>query len=224
VGDVCLRAVTVRVLSAGASRGADREALHAFVAEVTDTDPALVRVDQRCAHCGATDHGRPEASVAGCSLSVSLARTPGVTVLAVGAGPLGVDVERPSRVAVAPLDVFTAGERQRAAAAVRATPSPNGAEDAAETVHLTACWAVKEAVLKRDGRGLRMDPGEVEAVLRPLGTHPSVGDHARFAGDEQPVTVLRLDEDLVLAVAAGGAVVQVQDHRPEGLGGPRRRR
>jgi hypothetical protein len=240
---VFLRGVTVRVLSAGTSRGADREALLAFVAEVTGTDRGLVRVDRRCPHCGAADHGRPVASVAGGRIGVSLARTPGVTVLAVGPDPLGVDLERPSRVAAAPLDVFTEGERTRATASVPVAPPagppvPAPAVDPV-AVHLAACWAVKEAVLKRDGRGLRVDPLAVEAVLRPpdvpwsAGDHgglsdgdpvPSVDDHARFAGVVHPVTVLRPDEDLVLAVAAGGAAVRVQDRRgPTGPGSPTRR-
>jgi hypothetical protein len=241
------RGVTVRVLPAGASRAADREALVAFVAEVTGSDPGLVRVDRRCPDCGAPDHGRPEASVAGVPVGAGLARTSGVTVLAVGPAPLGVDVERPSRVAAAPLDVFSVGERDRATGDVPVTPPPGqrvrpSAVDPV-SVHLTACWAVKEAVLKRDGRGLRVDPSAVEAVLRPLSTGrsvgdrgpgvgddgpgvgvpvPSAGDHARFAGADQAVVVLRVDEDLVLAVAAGGAAVRVQDHRVRaGLGGPR---
>lgn len=217
MGDPCLQAVSVRVLRPGASRDADREALRAFVAEVTDTHPALVRVVRRCPHCGAADHGRPSALVADRQVPVSLARTSGAVVLAVGPGPLGVDVERPSRVTAAALDVFTPGERARAEAEVL---------PAAGDAHRTACWAVKEAVLKRDGRGLRVDPVLVEAVLGPLrnggdgdggddrdhdGDHDH--DHARFAGDEQPVTVLLLDDDLVLAVAAGGVPVHVQDVR-----------
>lgn len=215
MGDPCLQAVSVRVLRPGASRDADQEALRAFVAEVTDTDPALVRVVRRCPHCGAADHGRPSALVADRQVPVSLARTSGAVVLAVGPGPLGVDVERPSRVTAAALDVFTPGERARAAAEVL---------PAAGDAHRTACWAVKEAVLKRDGRGLRVDPVLVEAVLGPLrnggdgdghrdGDSDGGHDHARFAGDEQPVTVLLLDDDVVLAVAAGGVPVHVQDVR-----------
>lgn len=240
---MCLRVVTVRLLSAGTSRGADREALHAFVAEVTDTDPGLVRVQRRCPHCGATDHGRPEASIAGHPVGVGLARTPGVTVLAVGPEPIGVDVERPSRVAAAPLDVFTDGERRRASAEVPVPPPAGGSASSPAVdpvaAHLAACWAVKEAVLKRDGRGLRVDPLAVEAVLRPpdarwsVGDHggpsdgdpvPSADDHARFAGVVHPVRVLRPDEDLVLAVVAGGVAVRVQDRRgPTGSGSPTRR-
>ncbi|GAA1492437.1 4'-phosphopantetheinyl transferase family protein [Curtobacterium herbarum] len=212
----------VRVLTGRGSRPADREALVAFVAEVTDTDPALVRVVRRCPHCGAADHGRPTALVDGRHLAVSLSRTTGVLALALGPttsgpGSIGVDVERPSRVAAAPLDVSTPGEQERAA------------RSGSVAVHRTACWAVKEAVLKRDGRGLRVDPSAVDAVLGPIAdaatgsgateTGPgttetqSAGHTARFDGVMQPVTVLRLDDDLVLAVAAGGSPVAVQDRR-----------
>ncbi|PYY35228.1 hypothetical protein DEJ16_08170 [Curtobacterium sp. MCJR17_055] len=204
MGESGLQTVSVRVAAAGASRTADREALVAFVAEVTRSDPALVSVQQRCPHCGAADHGRPGARVDGRPVGLGLARTSGIVVLAVGPASLGVDVERASRVTAAPLDAFTAGERHRAAA--------SGPECAG--VHLTSCWTVKEAVLKRDGRGLRVDPARVEAVLGRVGDGQV--DRARFDGMEQLVTVVVLDADLVVAVAAGGTPVRVEDLRGPG--------
>ena len=214
--------VVVRVLSGRGARAADREALVAVVADVTDTAATRVRVVRRCPHCGAADHGRPTAVADGHDLGVSLSRTTGVLALAVGPGPgmIGVDVERPSRVAAAELDAFTPGERERAA------------RSGAAAVHRTACWAVKEAVLKRDGRGLRVDPTAVDAVLDHGMLDHAMLDHldlhhatsvparhtARLDGLVHPVTVLRLDDDLVLAVAAGGVPVTVQDrrHRTDG--------
>lgn len=209
--------VVVRVLSGRGSRAADREALVAVVADVTDTAATRVRVVRRCPHCGAADHGRPAAVADGRELGVSLSRTTDVLALAVGPGPdvIGVDVERPSRVEAAELGAFTPGERERAAR--------SGSAD----VHRTACWAVKEAVLKRDGRGLRVDPTAVDAVLDHgmldhtlldhLDLHHGVSEPARHTacldGLVHPVTVLRLDDDLVLAVAAGGVPVTVQDRR-----------
>jgi hypothetical protein len=260
VGDARLRTVSVRVLPSGASRSADREALRAFVAEVTGTDNALVRVDRRCPHCGGADHGRPLARVDGLDVGVSLARTTSALALAVGPPAVGVDVERPSRVGAAALDAFTPAERRRAerADAVGGVlPGATGRRIDTVDDHLAACWTVKEAVLKRDGRGLRVDPLHVEAVLGPLrdltaddaeGDHelgqPDVGadrdrgqtdrgqtdhgqtdhgragDHARLDGADHPVVVVRLDADLVLAVAAGGLSVHVQDLRGPDLRGP----
>jgi hypothetical protein len=45
------------------------------------------------------------------------------------------------------------------------------------------------------------------------------GDHARFDGGEQPVTVVVLDADLVVAVAAGGVPLRIQDLRGPGSRG-----
>lgn len=182
--------VTVRIAARGPDDAADREALLAFTAHVTGADPAQVVVGRRCPHCRRTDHGRPWASVDGRPVGVGLARAPRALALAVGPDPLGIDLERVSRMTAAPLDdAFTPGEHRRAAG----DPSA-----------LTACWAVKEAVLKHDGRGLRVDPARVDV---DLGTGT-----ARLEGDLHPVVVRWLDDDLVLAVRTA-ATVRVDDHR-----------
>ncbi|MGN7221913.1 4'-phosphopantetheinyl transferase family protein [Curtobacterium flaccumfaciens] len=169
-----------------ADRADDREALVAAVASATGVEPVAVRAGRVCPHCGGTDHGRPWASVAGTAVGVSLARAPGVVALAVGPSALGVDVERVSRVAAAPLDAFTPDELR-------------GADG--DPALLAAAWAAKEAVLKRDGRGLRVDPLAVEVGVT-AGT-------AVFEGVGQPVTVLSPAPDVVLVVAAGGLSVEV---------------
>ncbi|MBT2503343.1 4'-phosphopantetheinyl transferase superfamily protein [Curtobacterium sp. ISL-83] len=171
----------------GAHPSVDREALVAAVATVAAVDTVAVRAGRVCQHCGATDHGRPWATVHGEPVGVSLSRAPGTVALAVGPGPLGVDVERVSRVAAAPLDVFTAGEVARAAG---------------DPAVLAACWAGKEAVLKRDGRGLRVDPASVDVDV--------LAAQATFEGSVQPLVILHPEPDLVLVVAAGGAAVSVQ--------------
>lgn len=182
--------VAVRVTASGVDVAADREALRAFVAAVTGAHPASTAVGRRCPHCRSTDHGRPWATVDGEQVGVSLARAPGVLALAVGADPVGVDLERRSRLVAAPLDdAFTPGELRR-----------SGGDPAA----LTACWAAKEAVLKRDGRGLRVDPATVDVDL--------ARGSATLDGTEHPVHVRWLDEDLVVAVTSAGPV-QVEDHR-----------
>ncbi|MCS5520617.1 4'-phosphopantetheinyl transferase family protein [Curtobacterium flaccumfaciens] len=169
-----------------ADRADDREALVAAVASATGVEPVAVRAGRVCPHCAGTDHGRPWASVAGTVVGVSLARAPGFVALAVGPSALGVDVERVSRVAAAPLDAFTPDELRRA----------DG-----DPALLAAAWAAKEAVLKRDGRGLRVDPLAVEVDVA-AGT-------ARFEGVGQPLTLLSPAPDVVLVVAAGGLSVKV---------------
>ncbi len=84
----------------------------------------------------------------------------------------------------APLDAFTCGEIDRAAGDVGV---------------LAACWAAKEAVLKRDGRGLRVDPRSVDVDVE-RGT-------VVLDGAAQAVVLVRPEHDLVVAVAAGGAPV-----------------
>ncbi|MEN0101526.1 MAG: 4'-phosphopantetheinyl transferase superfamily protein [Curtobacterium sp.] len=195
MGDPGLQTVSVRVSAPGVTRAADREALLAFVAEVTGADPTTVRGGRRCAHCGSTAHGRPWAVVDDRAantriVGVSLSRTDGAVALAVGPAALGVDVERVGRVAAARLDAFTAGERARSEG---------------DAALLAACWAGKEAVLKRDGRGMRVDPGAVDVDV-------TTGS-AVLEGVAQAVSVVRLEEDLVLAVAADGMPLELEDRR-----------
>ena len=175
--------VTVRHTADG------REALLAAVASAAGVDASAVRAGRVCPHCGSTAHGRPWATAAGTTFPLSTASTPGVVAVAVvvGAVPagteVGVDVERVCRVAAAPLDAFGAGE-------LAGLVDERGR---------TAAWTVKEAVLKRDGRGLRVDPASVLVDLD--------GPVATFEGATQHVVVVHLDADLVLAVAAGGLPV-----------------
>jgi len=190
MGERSLQAVTVRLAHQGRSRAADREALLASAAELTGADPASTAVGRRCAHCGSDAHGQPWATVHGVAVGVSLSRTPGVLALAVGPVGLGVDVERVSRVAAAPLDASTPGEHARYGA---------------DPVRLAACWAAKEAVLKRDGRGLRVDPAAVDVDL-DAGT-------AVLDGAVHRVRVLHLDDDLVLAVATDTERIVLDDQR-----------
>ncbi len=181
-----LQTVTVTLRAPDRDRATDREALVAAVASATGVRTGAVRAGRVCPHCSATDHGRPWAAVGDVPVGVSLSRAPGVVALAVGPSSLGVDVERVSRVTAAPLDAFTVRERARARG---------------DGARLAAMWAVKEAVLKRDGRGLRVDPCAVEVDLERA--------VAVFEGTEHPVTVLFPAADTVLAVAAGGITVTV---------------
>jgi hypothetical protein len=169
-----LPTVRVAVLRSG-GRDDDREALRAWASEVTS---APVTVERRCRECGATDHGRPSARTDGRAIGVGLARAGGLLVLAVGPLALGVDVERVSRVATGPLDAV-------------------GPEHGGDALVATRVWAAKEAVLKRDGRGLRVDPRDLRVRLD--------GRAARVSwrgGRGGRVRLADLDGDTVLAVAA----------------------
>ncbi|MET3450222.1 4'-phosphopantetheinyl transferase superfamily protein [Curtobacterium sp. 1544] len=186
-----LPSVVVTLAAPGATAADDREALLAAVASAAAVDVSAVRAGRVCAHCGATDHGRPWAAVDGSAVGVSLSRTTDLVALAVGPTDLGVDVERVSRVAAAPVEAFTAREAARACG---------------DTTELAVLWSVKEAVLKRDGRGLRVDPRSVEVDLDRM--------VAVLDGVEHPVTVLFPAPDTVLAVATGGVPVTVAGSAP----------
>ncbi|WP_242088169.1 4'-phosphopantetheinyl transferase superfamily protein [Curtobacterium sp. DN_7.5] len=184
MGESCLQSVVMTLRPAGADRAADREALLAAVASATGVDVAAVRAGRVCAHCGSIAHGRPWATVDGREVGVSMSRTTALTALAVAPDAVGVDVERVSRVAAASLDAFTPAELDRAVGDVGV---------------LAACWAAKEAVLKRDGRGLRVDPRAVDVDVDR--------GRATLDGRVQPVVLARPGPDVVVAVAAGGLPV-----------------
>jgi 4'-phosphopantetheinyl transferase len=134
--------------AAGAEAG--RALLRRLAAEQLGVAPGDVPLEQRCPDCGGP-HGRPV--IAGSDLRVSLARCAGgaVAVAAWGAD-IGVDVEEraqsPERLAAIR---EVAGEQGRAG---------------------IARWTAVEAVLKADGRGLRVDP----RLVRIDGDLATIGD------------------------------------------------
>lgn len=111
--------------------------LRELVAELAAVPADDVRIAARCPDCGG-EHGRPVvmAPDAATGVHVSLAHAGGVTVAAARAGgSVGVDAE-PST------------------AAGTASTAGTGAGDLRQ-------WTRIEAVLKADGRGLRVDPAAV---------------------------------------------------------------
>lgn len=142
---------------------AGRLALRQLLAAYLDVAPARLSANFRCPDCGVDEqnsHGRPDYLVDGkaAPLTVSFSRSHGWGVAALipaAKALLGVDVQRCQDtdfpgydgVALSPreelaLAQLTAVERQPWRARV---------------------WARKEALLKADGRGLRIDPRRTEA-------------------------------------------------------------
>ncbi len=151
---------------------AGRRLLRDLVAASAGVDTADVAVEARCAFCGGA-HGRPAVIAPGSAtrLHLGLAHTD-TTVVAVAAWDhaVGVDVERS--------DAAPARERDHAIATVAG----------ASGVDPLAHWTRVEAVLKADGRGLRVDPRTVHIDITDDGVE------ARVAGTDGTEAHYRLAE------------------------------
>jgi 4'-phosphopantetheinyl transferase len=165
---------------------AGRAELRALVAQLAGVDPAEVLIDARCPDCGGP-HGRPVVmgpdAARTIRVSLAYAGTAIVTAARVG-GAIGVDAERRDSAPTA-----TVGDRR---AAVRALVPPLP-DDVDPLLH----WTRIEAVLKADGRGLRVDPGTVTFTAeseRLLATVPG-GDRSYVVRDAP------LGSDLFVTVA-----------------------
>lgn len=115
---------------------AGRMVLRGLAGALTGTHPGAVELVAICPDCGGP-HGRP--AIPGSSLNLSLSHGAGVVVAAASwHSAVGIDVEtpEPSRQQLAAIEAV-AGE--------------------ASVEH----WTRVEAVLKADGRGLRVDPARV---------------------------------------------------------------
>ncbi|MFF1632447.1 4'-phosphopantetheinyl transferase family protein [Leifsonia sp. NPDC058248] len=136
------RGLTVRLASATHS---GRPLLRELVAELAGVDAGSVRIEARCPDCGGP-HGRPVvmAPDAARRIHVSLSHVGG-TVVAVASADrtVGVDAE--------PADALA--DRSRAAGIRNALGRTDGDP--------LLLWTAVEAVLKADGRGLRVDPRTV---------------------------------------------------------------
>lgn len=127
------------------------------------------RVGRRCARCDGDDHGAPRPLAAPVALSVAYA---GTTVVAAAAhareaASVGVDVERG--------DAETLLEGLAPLFAPHPPPDLRG-------------WTRLEAVLKADGRGLRVPPGDVRVTEIPGSVLPG-SLMARVAGRAEPIEV-----------------------------------
>lgn len=175
---------------AGRRYAASHAFLRRVLAGVLDADPASVRYDRSCEHCGHPTHGRPRLAVGPAGVEFSLSHSGAVTVVAVGPGPLGVDAEALTRRPVAPGVVrrmATAAERDRLPAA--GAPGRHRA--------VLQLWTAKEAVAKALGLGVTLPFASFE--VRP-------GMPVRVGADRAPLAVT--------PVAVAGAAVSVA--APEG--------
>jgi len=145
-----------------------RMLLRTLAAELTGVAAELIVITAVCPDCGA-EHGQP--MVAGSRLHVALTRCAAALVaVASWNGAVGVDAE--------PM----AGGEDRL-----------DAIDALTGIRSLQHWTAVEAVLKADGRGLRVDPRE---VLLEGGTGRIRHDDERYA-----VTTPDLDSSFAVAVA-----------------------
>ncbi len=170
--------IVVAVIRDTGDRAADQRMLAALAGELLPSaapaaTPVAFVVVHHCAHCGASDHGRPSlhsadgTAVAGVHLSLSRAAGR-VGLAATLAAPVGIDIESIDAVAAAGLDDVAFDATERASLDALAA---HGGESEARRMRASA-WAAKEAVLKTAGTGLRTDPREVALDLahpaRPL--------------------------------------------------------
>ncbi|UQX03502.1 4'-phosphopantetheinyl transferase superfamily protein [Streptomyces sp. RerS4] len=174
------------------SRAAARRAL----AGLFGLDPREIALGRRdCPGCGDGSHGPPKLVVPPARLALSLSRTAGCGVFAIGAGAsIGVDAEalRPVRTGATSDPDLTPAERDHLR---ELAPGPE--RDAA----FHRIWTRKEAVVKATGLGL----SGVELGL--LETHPARGGPVRITHTHRGRTTawtvedLRLFEDVAVALA-----------------------
>lgn len=152
---------------------AGRALLRSLVSELTGMPPAAIRISANCPDCGGA-HGRP--LVEDCALHLSLSRCPSAIVaVASWDGPIGVDVEQ--------------------------HPASRSAIEAIETLTGTADlrqWTRLEAVLKADGRGLRVDPAAVSILETASAVEGTIaGSDRRYL-----LTEPAIDDRLFVCVAS----------------------
>ena len=159
---------------------AGRAALRSAAARMGE--PAIV-IQARCPECGLS-HGRPTAAPGGASrrLYLGLTHCDGVAIAVASRRPVGIDAE----------PVSTSSERR--AAIDELAP---GRGDAVQR------WTAIEAVLKADGRGLRLPPDAVRLGMPRLGMRGFGRRSARLDGRRYGLRTLRL----------GGCVVTVATER-----------
>lgn len=142
---------------------ARRLAIRIFAAELLGVSPERLESHYSCPDHGAgthLDHGRPGFALAGEVMPIALSSSSSAdwTLLAGIASStpkIGIDLEQITRVGFEGFDdaVLTAQEKSRCLS-LPAVDRPSFRAN---------CWSAKEALLKADGSGLRIDPSTIES-------------------------------------------------------------
>ncbi|GAA1056296.1 hypothetical protein GCM10017608_27940 [Agromyces luteolus] len=186
------RLVAARPDDAGRLLAGRAAALLAAARWTGSTSDDLI-VDAVCPACGGP-HGRPVVVGASAPVHVSIAHAAGVAFAVAAAVPVGVDAE----------------PRSTAPARLAAVRDVLGRRSLAPL----ADWTAVEAILKADGRGLRVDPSEV--VL-------GVGRRRGRVADRDARYRLRVRRDrsgCVVAVAWAEGAAAAEGPAPAGLSAP----
>ena len=155
-----------------------RTLLLSLVTEISGALPPDVVITAVCPDCGGS-HGRPTLERP-TGLHLSVAHCSAGTVVAVATAPVGVDLE------------LTAGDPTRLTAIEKvagASPDP------------LRHWTRIEAVLKADGRGLRVDPREVRVA----------DDTAQLSGSRYLLFAPQLEPGWVVSVAVAAEAPERED-------------
>ncbi|NYF14566.1 hypothetical protein HDC34_002893 [Pseudoclavibacter sp. JAI123] len=162
-----------------------------------------------CSHCGSTSHGKP--SIPGLPVLVSIAYAGSAVFVALASaddvGALGIDAEAlrshgDSAPALPAPALPAPALPDRALSEPDQDPSPPApSRDAFDPALDLERWTAVEAVLKADGRGLRVDPSFVR--LASGEGHADREEHARISGDEASYRIHRsvVDRRFLVAVA-----------------------
>ena len=199
------RAVFVARHERASTRAGDHAALAHTVEASLGTASGSVRIGQTCLTCGGTDHGALSATTPAGRVWVSLSRAGQLVAVAVSlAGPIGIDLAAVDAVNRAAVD------------AVLCTPTEAAALTDLSLVRAARArarlWTVKEAVLKADGRGLRVDPRALEVSVT---TEPRLTAWSAAPVPLARVHLLPLPADAGLPVGVLGTVAVFAHGRPQ---------
>lgn len=170
--------------------GAGRAVLRALVGRLAGIEPGEVVIEARCPDCGGS-HGRPVVMGpdAAKTIRVSLAYAgTAIVAAAIVGSAIGVDAELTST-GTTPDAALRDAARREAVRSISGTGS--------DSVDPLIQWTRIEAVVKADGRGLRVDPSAVAFTTDTDGLRATVAGGART----YDVHDVPLGDDVYVSVA-----------------------